>query len=110
MKHLILILLICICNNIAAYTTYQLPADTRRVNIEMKCESCGECYIVSMLYSKQIDTYFNNHFEPYYNFDNFTCSNCQKSTGLIVFGSLAIFAIISLFFCVWAIYSGGKEK
>ena len=111
MKHLILILLICICSNIAAYTTYQLPADTRRVNIEMKCKSCDVCYTVSMLYSKQIDTYFTNDFKPHYCPEyNFKCNSCQKSTGLIVFGSLAIFAVISLFFCVWAIYSGGKEK
>ncbi len=79
MKHLILILLMCICSNIAAFT-YQLPADTRRVDTKMKCESCGEYYIVSMLYSEQIDTYFTNDFHPcYHPEDHFMCSSCRES-------------------------------
>lgn len=111
MKHLILILLMCICNNIVAHITYQLPADTRRINVEMKCNSCDECYTVPILYSEQLDTYFTNNLEPYYRPEyNFKCNSCRKSTGLIVFGSLTLFAVISLFFCIWAIYSGGKEK
>lgn len=99
MKHTILILLMCICSNIAA-TTYQLPADTRRVNVEMKCESCGKYYTVSRLYSEQIDTYFTNDFRPCY-CDNFMCSSCSEGKNLKSLICLIIFAIILFAGLIW---------
>lgn len=104
MKHTILILLMCICSNIAAHITYQLPADTRRVNVEMKCGSCGKYYTVSRLYSEQIDTYFTNDFEPCY-CDNFMCSSCREDKNLesLIYG--IVFAIILFAGCMWLLYN-----
>lgn len=98
MKHTILILLMCICSNIAA-TTYQLPADTRRVNVEMKCKSCGEYYTVSRLYSEQIDTYFTNDFEPCY-CDNFMCSSCREDKNLESAAFTVIIFVVGFIF-IW---------
>ena len=93
----------CICSNIVAHT-YQLPADTRRVNVEMKCKSCGEYYTVSRLYSEQIDTYFTNDFHPCY-CDHFMCSSCQEDKESAVPFILAILAMALLIIiygiCSW---------
>lgn len=85
MKHVILTLLICICScsTFASYHSvvnqYQLPADTRRVDIDVKCKSCSEYYtLYDVLYSEQIDTYFTNDFKPYYPKTNFICSSCKQ--------------------------------
>lgn len=100
MKHTILILLMCICSNIAAHTTYQLPADTRRVNAEMKCESCGKYYTVSRLYSEQIDTYFTNDFVPC-NCDHFMCSNCKEDKKSELFVLVVIIFVVGGFIFTW---------
>lgn len=97
----------CICSNIAAHT-YQLPADTRRVNVEMKCESCGKYYTVSRLYSEQIDTYFTNDFKPCY-CDNFMCSSCRENKNLKSLIYAIVFAIILFAGFMWLLYSLCKQ-
>lgn len=85
MKHVIPILLMCVCSCgiFASYHSvinqYQLPADTRRVDIDVKCKSCSEYYtLYNVLYSEQIDTYFTNDFKPYYPKSSFICSGCKQ--------------------------------